>query len=319
MTVAELARQGFALGYAEFGQFPIDQRVQASCLTIQESAGRYDHPGTMRLIVESGRIEGHRAKREGQHKRLYRYHAKELGGLLATVMHRVDGPELSARIGAYAAAQTGAGNGPVLRRRAVAGIALAAITAQVHPTDRQALDALNGAGWAHATAYGIAEANVTPTKGGPPDTAKTAAAAAAALALISTTDATAIASAWTDMELNSLAMGAAMAAGDGAELGAATRAVKSALVDTGQATSTYADQLHRAVMQAFVDRTQVLSGVQVLYNYVTDGNPCGVCISNEEGSPYLSSDLPGIPQHPHCLCDYERSSQTLPAAQPADG
>lgn len=298
-----LTIEGFAAGYAREGVLPISRRARAAVLALE-------HAPDGRLILEAGRREGKRASREAAHKRLYKRHSKELGLALLTVLDRLDLGALPQQLVDHATQQAAAGATPAVRRRAVAGLALTAIGAQVHAEDRQALDTLNAAGWAHATAYGTGEAQASPARGGPPDPAKVAAGAAVALKEISTSDALSASTGWTDLELKSIAMGAAMAAGDGSALGDATRAVKKALVDSGAADGTYTDQLHAAVNKAFLAQSTA-ANPGALFDYCTDGNPCDDCIENElefQGVP--EADCPEIPVHPNCLCGLELSTLT---------
>ena len=306
--MTDLARQAFALGYAEEGVFPVPERAKAAALAVQESS--IDDPRTARLIMEAGRTEAKRSKREKAHKRLYDFHSTDLAAALLPILKRLDIEQLSKDLALVAAYQADAGSDPVPRRRAVAGAALAAIAAQVHADDRRNLDTLNAAGWAHATAYGQAEAQATPEKGGPPDSAKVAAAAAVALKAISSSDAEAASQGWADLQLQSIAMGAALAAGDGASLGDAARKISAALVDTGRATQGYADLLHATVNQAFIAQMSQQPGA--LFNWETDVDPCDDCIDYSLESPYEANDLPACPAHPNCRCNVELASTSVP-------
>lgn len=302
---AEWAHAGFALGYAQFGSFPVSDHAKVACLAAQESASRFDSPSA-HLILEAGRTEGKRSARETAHRKLYDFHTAALGAVIARILKRLDLDTIAHDVVQHSQFQDAALSDPVTRRRAVQGIALAAILAQVHGADRQEIDGLNADGWAHATAYGQAEAQA----GGPPDPAKVAAAAALILAQIDSGTADSAVMGWTTVEFQALAMAAALAAGNGADLGEATRKVKAALVDTGRATKAYADQLHAAVTQAYVNRTQAQTP-GVLYNWVTADNPCDECIDNELASPYEYTDLPEYPAHPNCLCDIEAVAAAL--------
>ena len=198
------------------------------------------------------------------------------------------------------------------RRRAVVGTVVAAIAAHVHAEDRKTLDDLNADGWAHATAQGQAEAEATPAKGGPPNMAIVGGLAITALVVLTRGGAGDIASTWTDDQLRSIAMGAALAAGDGAALGEMTRKVTLALVDTGRATSTYATQLHQTVNAAYV-QSIVAQSPEAKFDWVCEGpDPCDDCEANEDDSPYDPDDLPDCPEHPNCFCVLEQSA-TVPA------
>lgn len=247
------------------------------------------------------------SKREKAHRDLYSFHSEALAAALVLILKRVDTDKLAQDMVDHAQAQASAGATPVVRRRAVAGLALGTITAQIHPEDRQLLDSVNGAGWAHATAYGQGEAQATPSTGGPPTRAKVAGGAIAALKFISTRDAESASVGWTDLQLQTIAMGAALAAGDGSALGEATRAVKASLVDTGRATKVYADQLHQVVTNAYVVHTQA-STPGAKYDWVTAEDPCPECEDLEMEGPYDSTDLPDCPDHPHCECNLEVES-----------
>lgn len=309
-SVTELTRVGFAAGYAEDGTLPFTGRTRAVATAIQEAAiGASDFGSVAGLILEAGRTEGKRAKREKRHSRLYQLHAAELAKAIGAILGRLAVADLAAQLVQLAAAQATAGQTPVLRRRAVAGAALTAIMAQVHSDDRLTLDGINSDGWRHATAYGTGEAESTPPGGGPPLPAKVAAAASVALALTTRSEADSASAAFLDQQLQAVAMGAALAAGDGTDLGEATRKLTASLVDTGAATRTYTDQLHSAVMQAYVNRTsQDRPGA--LYRWVTAANPCDECIDDELDSPYPVDQLPECPAHMYCQCNIELDVST---------
>lgn len=307
MQSATWAHAGFALGYAKEGVFPVPEPVKSACLVVQETP--FDHPAVLPLIVEVGKLHGQRAKRERGHQKLYDYHSAELAALLAVILKRLDVEALTAAVLKTAADQHAAGQDPVPRRQAVSGVAYKAISAGVQSDDRANLQALNSAGWAHATAYGKAESQATPQSGGPPKMAKVAGLATAGLKLIQPSVADAATNTWTEMELRTIAMGAALAAGDGAALGDAARAVSQALIDTTRATQAYADGLHQAVNQAFLTQSQATYPAAT-YNWVVNsGNPCPICTGDAAGSPYSAVDLPGAPPvHPRCQCNLELTS-----------
>lgn len=301
------AHAGFALGYAEHGVFPVSPAANASCVALQETSQRFDAQPVIGWIVEAGRTEGKRSAREKAHRKLYGFHAAELSGLLAPILGRLDLDAVSAALVAKAKEQADAQYAPVDRRKAVQAIALASIAQHVTTDDQQNLNAANAAGWAHATAYGTAEAQSTPPAGGPPDPSKVAAAAAMALSQIEAGTAADATATWTATELQTIAMGAALAAGDGADLNRAIRAVKASLVDTGRATQVYADELHGAVVQAFVSNAVILRP-DVLFDWLTDADPCEDCEGYAIEGPYLEVDLPDFPPHPNCRCAVEVSS-----------
>jgi hypothetical protein len=298
-----MSRTAFALGYAEHGECPLSGRVVAISRVLDECLGLEPL-----LILEAGRREGKRASREARHSRLYTFHSKELASTLSPVLQRLP-DELASQLADSASAHAQAGQTPVLRRRAVAGIAFASIATTLTAEERQALDEENAAGWAHATAHGMGEAEATPKSGGPPDPAKVAAAGAAALLLIAPSQASSAAVGWTDLELHTLAMGAALAAGDGHDLGESTRAVASALVDSGAATTEYANQLHAAVTTAYIQSTQENYPGR-LYNWVVSADPCANCTDNQLASPYTWDTVPGCPEHPHCQCNVEMAGES---------
>lgn len=326
-ATASWARLAFGAGYAEHGPLPVPPMAVVRLRAIQES--HLTGPAVGRLIIEAGRAEGKRAKRERAHKRLYDFHAAELAAALLLMLQRMDADEVARQVVENAATQTRAGASAVVRHRAVASQALTAITAHVHGDDRQELAALNAQGWAHATAYGIGEAQASsgpstdagavataaapPIKGGPPDPALVAAAAATALKAIPTAEAATASATWTDLELQTVAMGAALAAGDGSAVDEAVRKVKARLVDTGRATKVYADQLHGAVNRAFVGHLQRLYTTVQINWVVNSGNPCPTCTANQAASPYPATQLPTYPPlHPGCLCNLELASAQLP-------
>jgi hypothetical protein len=41
----------------------------------------------------------------------------------------------------------------------------------------------------------------------------------------------------------------------------------------------------------------------IMIAWVTDGNPCQLCIDNESNGPYAPQDVPAFPGHPNCKCD----------------
>lgn len=305
------AHAAFSIGYAEEGVFPAPEQAATACVAVQEAP--LTHPAVLPLIVEVGRFHGRRARRERAHKKLYDYHSAEMAGVLAVILKRLDTKTLTASLLAKAADQTAAGQNAIARRAAVAGVAYVAIANQVQSDERQTLQTLNSAGWAHATAYGTAEADATPKTGGPPQMAKVAGLAAAGLALVQPTSADAATAGWTELELRTVAMGAALAAGDGAALGDAARSVTEALTSTGRATRAYADGLHQAVNRAFVARTQALYP-DALYNWVINsGNPCVQCTELATEGPYAAAALPTTPPiHPGCQCNYELTNVGTP-------
>lgn len=310
MTAATWAHAAFALGYAEDGVLPPTKRAQAACVAAQEMALESDDPTLGPFIVEAGRSEGKRSARESAHRKLYAFHSAALAAVIARILARLDTDAIAEKSLEVARQQSDAGYDPVTRRKAVQAVSLGAIANAVSDQDRTELDALNATGWSHATAYGRAEAVATPPSGGPPDPKKIAAASALALTLINPAEAAEAISTWTPMELQTIAMGAALAAGDGKALATATRAVKTALVDTGRATQTYADQLHGAVTDAYIAQTQAQTP-GVLFNWETDADPCEDCEDYELENPYEAGDLPEYPAHPNCQCDIEAVSAAL--------
>lgn len=280
----------------------------ATCLAIQETADQLiEHPGASDLILEAGRTEGHRDNREAQHMALYSFHSANLSKALTPVLARLDTAEIARQTVEHAGAQAQAGADPVSRRRAVVTLVLGALTAQVHADDRTTLDELNADGWAHATAQGRAEAQATPAKGGPPDTALVHGLALTALAALTRNGTTDAASIWTDEQLRTIAMGAALASGDGAAVGEATRKVTAALVDTDRATMTYANQLHQAVNAAYVQQIAA-QAPEALFNWVTAADPCDDCTDAQLSGPYAWADLPSCPLHPRCQCNCEQDT-----------
>jgi hypothetical protein len=310
VNAAEWAHAGFALGYAEHGTFPVAKRTRASCLAIQETALQFDSPQVAPLIIEAGRAEGKRSARETEHRKLYDFHSAALAGALGVILKRLDVDAVATQVSDHAAALHAAGSDPVARRRSVAGLVLAAIRAQLHAEDRQTLDGINQDGWAHATAYGQAEAQATSAKGGPPVPKLVAGLAATALVQISKGEAESAAASWTTLQLQTIAMGAALAAGDGSALGDAARAVKASLIDTGRATAAYADQLHGAVVQSFIAGIQA-KDAEARFDWVTDADPCPDCEDYEIEGPYAAEDLPDFPAHPSCRCDIEQEAASL--------
>ncbi len=299
--------EAFATGYAEHGTFPVPLRARATMRAIQET----DAP--VWLITEAGRREGHRATREKAHATLYDFHAGALAKALSPILARVDTDDLARALLEKARAHTEAGDDPVTRRRALKGVAAATIAAQVHAADRADLDALNAAGWAHASAHGQAEAKATPAKGGPPNMAKVGAAAAVALRAIPASTAQDASADWLDQQISTVAMGAALAAGDGSALGDATRQVSSALLDTGRATRAYTDALHRTVNQTFV-QSVLAERPEAQFDFVNGGpDPCDECIEAALESPYDADEIPDCPMHSGCYCNVEQTTASVMA------
>lgn len=307
------ARSAFAVGYAEDGEFPVTPRAAAACIAAQESANELDHPAIGPLIVEAGRKEGKRSRRESAYVRLYKRHAKLLIPIIDRILGRLDLDDLAPKVVQAASHQTAGLASVTARRAAVAGVVYGAITAKTHAQDRTDLAAVNASGWASSTAYGVGEAQATPPKGGPPDPAKVAAATAAALKLIPSEAAQQATQAWTDLELRTIAMNAAIAARDGAAVDGAVRAVKAALIDSGRAEAAYADLLHQAVTNAFIAQTQAQTP-GVLYDWITQADPCPICEGYAVDGPYLAQDVPDLPAHPNCRCSLEVESTSAAAA-----
>lgn len=308
---ATWAHAGFALGYAEYGTFPVGRRASAACIALQEASEELDGEPPIAWIVEAGRTAGKQSSREKAHRKLYDFHSGELASVLTAILGRLDLDAVANAAVATAKEQADAGADPVDRRKSVQAIALASIAQHVSADDRQRLDAANAAGWAHATAYGTAEAQATPAKGGPPDPKKVVALAAVAYKALNAETAAEASATWTALELQTVAMGAAMAAGDGKALGEATRAVKDALVSTDRATLTYANQLHQAVTQAYVAQT-IAANPEAEFDWVTADDPCDECEDAEMEGPYSADDLPdGPPLHPNCMCDLELASTSV--------
>lgn len=309
MTFADLVREGFAFAYTETSNgAPMSMRTQATCLAIQEAEA---FPPD--LILEAARTEGHRDAREAQHIALYDYHSANMAKAVAPILGRLDHAEIARQAVDHAQQQAQAGSDPVMRRRAVVSLVLGALTAHVHADDRKTLDDLNADGWAHATAQGQAEAQATPAKGGPPDTKLVTGLAITALAQITRGGGALTASTWTDEQLRSIAMGVALAAGDGSALGEATRKVTAALTDTGRATMTYANQLHQAVNAAYVQQINAATP-DALFDWAVAADPCDDCTDNQLNSPYAWADIPMCPAHPNCQCNVEQSTSVLSLA-----
>lgn len=311
MTVAELTLSGFVAAYVPAAHgAPMTMRTKATCLVLVESVSELMRfPGGADFVLEAGRTEGHRDHREAQHTALYEYHSANLAKALQPILGRLDTAEIARQSVEHANAATQAGMNPVMRRQAVTSLVLAAIAAQVHADDRQTLDGLNQDGWAHATAQGQAEAEATPAKGGPPDTALVHGLALTALATLTRggSPGAQVASTWTDQQLHAIAMGVALASGDGAAVGEATRKATAALADTGRATKTYAMQLHQSVNATYV-QSIMTQAPDAQCDWVTADDPCDDCEDNADESPYDAGDVPDCPAHPNCLCNVEQAA-----------
>lgn len=269
-------------------------------------------PDVGRLIFEAGRSEGNRAAREKRHTTLYRWHQAALVALLAPVLKRLDADALSASLVTTAAA---AGRDVRGRLAAVSAVAEHAIRQSVRADDRQALVQANALGYAHATAEGTGQARATPAVGGPPNPSKTAEHVAALLAVpaltAATTDRAAI---WVDTEIHGVAMGAAIAAGNGADAAAASRRVAQALVDTGRATAEYANGLHRTVMTSYLQRITTLYPGRLVDFITAGGNVCPICLEIEGENPWDPDSVTVPPVHFNCQCHLELASMAALAA-----
>jgi hypothetical protein len=264
----------------------------------------HDSPQLGPLVIEAGRKEGKRAKREKAMRGLYDTLAAPLATALTAGLKRVDTTALSKSLVRAASQQHALQQSTALARKAVAGQAYNAIRPAVDP-HRAAIDQANADGWAHASAYGMAEAQATPEQGGAPVAAKVAGLTAAALLTLPPNVAEASTGGWTDLELQTVAMGAALAAGDGADVDTAVRAVKASLVDTDRATRAYADLLHQAVTSAFISTT-LSQTPGSWFAWVTAADPCPECEDAEIEGPYSSTALPdGPPLHFNCRCYLE--------------
>lgn len=301
----------FAYGYGDVGPLPMPRRAQASARAIAESELTIPELGP--LILEAGRTEAHRARREKAHDALYALHAAALGKAWSTVLARIDVDATTKAVIELADQHAKSGSTVQVRRASVAAYVKTVIDGHTHPTDAAEIAGLSAAGWAHATAHGRAEAQSTSEKGGPPDAKLVAAATAAALKLIPERLAAAATEEWGDLQAHTLAMGVAMAAGDGAALGEATRKVASALSDTGRATKTYTDALHRAVNDAYVQSVQA-QAPEAKFDFVNGGpDPCDDCIEDALDSPYDADDLPECPEHSGCYCNIEQTDASVMA------
>lgn len=304
MTAPLRARAAFAAGYGELGTFPIPAHAVATCRAIEASP--FVGPEVEHLILEAGRAAGARAAREKSHDDLYDYHRAELGALLAPVLGRIERDHVAHELVTQAQVQTQAGATAVERHQALMPVALGAIRAAVHPEDRTKLDTLNAAGWSHATAYGQAEASATPKDGGPPEAAKVGALALGALTAMGATTGTAETATWTDAELETIAMGAAMAAGDGKAFDDSVRQVVEKLYSATRAQNVYVAQLHQALNQAFVTHAVQTFATPQFAWIVNSGNPCPTCTALAAEGPYAAGALPTTPPlHPNCLCVLE--------------
>lgn len=303
------ARSAFALGYAGDGTFPIPDRAQRECLAAQEAANDVPGPHLMRLVTEAGKDEGKRASRAAGHSKLYAYHSATLSALFAPVLAKVD-TSLAPHLVDVATQQ--AHLDPVARRKVVAATALAGITPHLTSDGRKAMDAANADGWTHAYARGIGEAKATPASGGPPDPKKIAGFAAGALLVVPSATASSAGPAMTTNELNAIAMGAALAAGDGTAPDVAAK-VASALLDTDRPSRTYIDGLHKVLSQAFLDQLKA-DNPNGQTDFVTSGgNVCPLCLEIEGANPWQTDSVPVPPQHFSCMCHLELARESVDA------
>lgn len=301
----------FAYGYGDVGPLPMPLRARAAARAIGESDLTTIELGP--LILEAGKVEAHRARREKAHDALYAFHAGALGKAWSTVLGRIDLDATTKKVLKLADQHAKSNSSVQVRRASIAAYVNTIIDGQTHPTDAAELAGINAAGWAHATAHGRAEAHSTPESGGPPNAKKVAAATAATLKLIPERLAVAATEEWTDLQAHTLAMGVAIAAGDGSALGDATRKVTSALTDTGRATKAYTDALHQAVNHAYVAQIQA-NVPEAKFDFVNGGpDPCDDCIEDALDSPYDAADLPDCPEHPGCYCNIEQTDASVMA------
>lgn len=301
----------FAYGYGEIGPLPPPARARATAQAIAESELTTIEFGP--LIMEAGKVEAHRARREKAHDVLYTFHAAALGKAWSKVLGRIDADATTAKVLELADQHAKSGSTVQVRRASIAAYVKTVIDGHTQPTDAAEIAGLNAAGWAHATAQGRAEAQSTPEGGGPPNAKLVAAAAAGVLKVIPEQLAVAATQEWAEMQAHTLAMGVAMAAGDGSALGEATRKVTTALLDTGRATRAYTDALHQAVNTAYVQYIQAQLP-EARFDFVNGGpDPCDDCIEAALESPYEADDLPECPLHANCYCNIEQTSASVMA------
>lgn len=308
---AVYARAGFALGYAEDGTFPVGPDTTAACLAACEVFAETGHPDLLGLVIESGRQEGRRAALRRRRQDLYDRHKKVLAGLFAFLARGLDVDRLAADAATLAhQLATNPHTGAVDRRRRVAtGVAVAVGQAATTEWRGQLADA-NAEGYGDAEVEGAAEAEASDGQPGPPAPSKVAEkyellGTAGIVSRVSAAHAGAV---WSDEQLSAFSMGAAMAAGDGADLHAATHAVAMALSDGSWALQVYEDQLHQALLGSYVAAALARNPGQLVY-YLScdDDRVCPICTGYEDGpdgagSAWPAESAPEPPVHPRCRC-----------------
>jgi hypothetical protein len=255
-------------------------------------------------IYEAGKQEGRRAKREVAHAHLYRIHANEVGAVWRRVLKRVPKRQsyVDSEILAHARASAAAGDDSPQRRRVVATFVAALIRQALKDDDRAQLDQLNADGWAHASAYGSAEASSTPRNGSMPLPDHVDGLANKLVPEFSP-HAAQQSHGWTNAQLAAIAAGAAVLAGNGLEKDQQSKVV-GALSDGDYAERDYVDSLHSTVVMSYMG---MMSGLypEALYNLVTTTNACDVCLGLEQQNPYSAIEVPEVPVHPNCQCNLE--------------
>ena len=94
MNPTDLARAGFAVAWTSTaGDAPMSRRTQATCLVLQDAVGLPADD----LILEAGRTEGHRDRREADHATLYDYHSANLAKALKPILGASTPPTSHAR------------------------------------------------------------------------------------------------------------------------------------------------------------------------------------------------------------------------------
>jgi hypothetical protein len=310
VTVADLAAQAFAHAYDETGgELPVAPRTLRTAETlfrfVESVFDEADHRVLARLVFETGRKEGARSRRENAHAKAYAVHAAAVSTLFDSILGKLDRDDVARQAAERAQVSTTSGDPTLARRTAVAAVVGTAIRAHVGPDDRAALDAYNSTGWEHATAYGRAEAQATPERGGVPVSSIAVGLVAGIAAEIAPGTSTGATQGWADVEIDSLARAIAVKVGSGEELDAAIDAANAALYDAGPAASAYTDLLHAAAVDAFMDEAS-RSDPAVRFDFVNGGSdPCDECTAASLEGPYDPGFVPDCPQHPNCLCMVE--------------
>lgn len=299
---ADYAHAGWALGYAEDGIFPIPRGARDDHDAACDSAILHPHPGLVGLVTEAGRHAGRASALERQRLGIETHHREVLSAVLALLLAKVDISAVVAAAVALAATEAALGANPVQRRRAVANAVRSDLDKARDSDIRSAWQSANEAGYIAATAQGYAEADSSDGKA-PPRASQVDKVRDAAILAVPAMAALSTAAVWADEQISTLAMGVALAAGDGKALSDATKAATEALSNGDRALKTFGHQLHRQMISALVDSTVAMHpAAQANFQTEGDSRVCPTCYEIAGLNPYRLDSVPRPPVHFTCRC-----------------